>query len=52
MTLPCQIGLRCPYSQLDGAECRASWNWGMPDRCPIVMEGSPLERKMDEEAVE
>ena len=52
MTLPCEIGLRCPYRWQDGYECGASWHGGLPDECPIVKEGSPLERKLDEGAGE
>lgn len=52
MTLPCQIGLRCPYRWQDSAECGASWHGDMPDECPIVKEGSPLERLLDRRETE
>lgn len=43
MTLPCEVGLRCPYRYKDGAECDASWHGRIPDECPIVREGTPLD---------
>ena len=43
MKLPCEVGLRCPYRYKDGAECDASWHGRLPDECPIVKEGSPLD---------
>lgn len=46
MILPCQIGFRCPYRWQDSAECGASWHGDIPDECPVVKEGSPLERML------
>ena len=43
MTCPCEVGLRCPHRYMNGVECDASWHGGLPDRCPIVREGTPLD---------
>lgn len=52
MTPPCWIGLMCPYRWCNGSECGAPWHLRYPQECPIVRKGSPLERKLDEEAGE
>lgn len=43
MTCPCEVGLVCVYRCKDGVDCFMSWDGYLPDRCPMVRTGSPLE---------